>query len=123
MTERGKWPKRPEWLDDARRGPRWADVRTALARVGEEEYLGKLRDVSPGGLGMALKGVCARPGETLRVAVVFDEQVLELEGRVSHARPTNWGSLVGISWAALPEGSKAYLSRRYGAPFPPKDAA
>ena len=123
MTEHRRWPKKAEWLDEARRGPRWADVRTALARVGEEEYLGKLCDVSPGGLGVALKGVQARPGQKLCLAVVFDERVLELEGTVTHARPTTWGSLVGLSWAGLPEGPKAFLTRRYGASFPLEGAA
>ncbi len=107
--------RQPEWMDEARRHPRWADTRTVLAGVGGEEFLGKTRDISVGGAGVALVGARPRPGQTLELSVVFEQRVLALRGRVVHARRARWGSLVGVAWSADDKGVLAFLENRYGA--------
>jgi hypothetical protein len=110
------WPRRAEWLDDARREPRWCDVRTALAKIGDEEYLGKVRDLSLGGLGLAVGGVRARPGQRVQVFVVFERRVLEVGGKVAYARPERWGSFLGVECGPLAEDALRFLSERYSEP-------
>lgn len=105
--------KRPEWMDDPRREERWCDVRTVLARVGSGEHLGKSRDVSLGGLGLALKGAHPRGGEAVDVDVVFDTEVVTFRGRVAYSVPHPWGSLVGVALDGAPGGVREFLSRRY----------
>ncbi len=114
MSPQARWPRSPEWLDDPRRAPRWQDVRTVLARFGEDERLGKTVDVSTGGAGLRVPGPPPPPGARVRLYVVFEEGVRELEGQVVHGRQGQAGSRVGVRWQGLSPELSGFLHRRYG---------
>ncbi len=114
-----EWTRKPEWMDETRREPRWQDVRTLVARWGEEECLGKTRDVSLRGLGVALKGAVARIGDPVSVDVVFEGEVVEFRGRVAHSRPEPWGSLAGVLCDEDDPQRAEFLHRRYAADLSP----
>jgi hypothetical protein len=103
----------PEWLADPRAEPRWREAHTVLAQLREDEYLGKTRDLSCNGAGVALQGVCANPGETIRLQLVLGQTVLGLGGRVVHSRPTRWGSVVGIRREVADRELEEFLGRHY----------
>ena len=116
MGPEKQWTQGSEWLDDARGEPRWRDLRTALAKLGGEEYLGKVRDLSLAGLGLALTGARARRGQRVQLAVVFEHRVVEVSGTVTRAEPQPWGSLVGVEFGPLAEDTRQFLRERYAAP-------
>lgn len=103
----------PEWLADPRAEPRWREAHTVLARLGEDEFLGKTRDLSCNGVGVALQGACAEPGEPIQFQLVFGGAVLGLRGRVVHGRPTPWGSVVGVRREAADPQLEELLGRHY----------
>lgn len=84
-----------------------------MARVGEAECLGKTRDVSLGGLGVAVRDVRPAPGEAIRLDVVFDGEVLAILGRVVHSHPRPWGSLLGIRREGGDAAIEEFLAARY----------
>ncbi len=104
----------PEWIDDARAEARWRDVRTVMARMGQVESLGKTRDLSLGGLGVAIQGMRPAPGDVIHLDVVFEGGVQEIRGRVVHSQPKAWGSLVGVRREGEDAAVEAFLARRYG---------
>ncbi|GAB4271876.1 MAG: hypothetical protein Kow0092_26780 [Deferrisomatales bacterium] len=110
------WPRRAVWLDDARREDRWCDHRTVLANFRGTECLGKTRDVSLGGMGLCLKGVCPPQGERVRVDVVFDRAVQEFRGRVVYVLPRRWGSVVGLRCEGIDPEVRSFLTHRYSSP-------
>ncbi|MEW6489368.1 MAG: hypothetical protein AB1578_15810 [Thermodesulfobacteriota bacterium] len=62
---------------------------------------------------MALQGVCADPGETIRFQLVSGQAVLGLGGRVVHSRPTRWGSVAGIRREGADPELEELLGRHY----------
>ena len=64
-------------------------------RFGADEYLGKTRDLSLGGMQLAVLGGTSRAGDAMRIDVVFERGVIEFRGRVVNALPKPWGSLMG----------------------------
>jgi len=84
-----------------------------MARLGEVECLGKTRDVSIGGLGVAIQGVQPSPGDAIRVEVVFEGEVRGFRGRVVHSHPMAWGSLLGVRCEGGDAGLEEFLARRY----------
>lgn len=116
MGQDTRWPQRSEWLDDARGEARWCDLRTALAKFGDGEYLGKVRDLSLSGLSLALAAVRPRRGQRIEVAVVFERRVVEVSGTVTRVDPTPWGCLVGVECVTPPAETRRFLRERYAAP-------
>ena len=116
MSTQGRWPQRPEWLNDYRQEPRWCDARTASVLVGNDEYLGKTRDISSRGLCVAVKGVCPSTDRRITVDVVFEGEIRGFEGQVVYALPKPWGSQIGIQCEAGSSGTRDFLARRYGWP-------
>lgn len=100
-------------MGDSRAEPRWVDVRTASARSGTDEYLGQVRELSPGGMQLVLVGGTLRAGDASRISVVFERGVTELHGRVVYAFPEPWGSLMGIRCDAGNQTARGFLNRRY----------
>lgn len=105
--------RQPEWLADPRAEPRWQEAHTVLAQLRGDEFLGKTRDLSCNGAKVALQGVCADPGETIRFQLVFGQTVLGLGGRVVYSRPTRWGSVVGIRREVADPELEELLGRHY----------
>lgn len=117
MDAQTQWVRPPDWLDEARNGPRWPDNRTALAKIRGEEYLGKVRDLSLGGLGLALGGDAeARRGERVEVVVVFERRMLDVSGQIAHARYGPEETLLGVACDPLPAGARQFLTERYAGP-------
>lgn len=109
----GPWLQRPTWLADNRSEPRWIDPRTALARVQDDECLGKVRDISLGGVSLSLLEFHPSAGDEIRVDVAFESEVVSFQGRVVYAVDHAWGSVVGVAFNGGGETPKRFLSRRY----------
>ncbi len=107
------WKRQAEWLDDARREPRWLDAKPAVAHVGEVECAGMTGDVSLGGIRVALVGPAPRPGDRIQVEVAFEDRLVEVTGRVAYALRRPWGCVVGVQ---SDESAQAFFARRYFAP-------
>ena len=107
-------PPNTEWFDDTRSERRWIDVLTLVARVADEECLGKTRDVSLGGLGAVLHGLHPTPGEAIAVDILFEGEVREFRGEVVHSAPCREGSRVGIRLGRSVLPLRRFLEARYG---------
>lgn len=105
-----RWKRHPEWLDDARREPRWLDVKPAVAYLGDLECAAMTGDVSLGGVRLALVGHAPRPGERIQVEVAFEDRLIEVNGRVAYALRRPWGCVIGVQTEDSPQ---AFLARRY----------
>jgi len=114
VTPRDAWPQTIEWFDEARSGRRWIDALTLVARVADDECLGKTRDLSLGGLGAILQGLHPAPRATIEVDVVFPGEVQNFRGEVVHAANCGEETLVGVRLHPPAPGLRRFLEARYG---------
>jgi hypothetical protein len=104
----------PEWVDDYRRSRRWVDARTVLARMDREETLGKMVDVSMGGMKVDFASLTPLVGRRLEMAVVFGDRVIDLGGTVLYRRRSGDGSTVGLEFdQPLDQEVEGFLATRY----------
>ena len=113
MIGEKSWAKQPDWIDDKREGTRWVDVRTAVAILGEDEYMGKTGDISMEGLRIALQEVRPAPGEALKIAVVFEDGVVEIEGTIRYSIEKPWGAILGVEYNPGQDAAREFLHDRY----------
>ena len=102
----------PEWMDEARRSPRWRDVCTVLAQgPAEEENLGKSIDFSETGAAIRFeRPPLPGPGLLWRFSVVFERGVRTLTGRVVYVRPDG---RIGVQWEGISNDDLSFLRARY----------
>ncbi len=106
--------KGSEWLDDRRESLRWVDGHMAFVRTEDREQRAVTGDISLGGMQLAVVGDnTADPGPEIVVDVAFEQQVLELRGRVAYAVAKSWGHLVGVRFDRDSEAVRDFLSLRY----------
>ena len=104
----------PEWVSDYRRSRRWVDSRTVLGQVDGEETLGKTVDVSVGGMKVEFPALSPLAGRRLKMALVFDGRVIDLDGTVLHRTPRGEGSCVGVEFEfPLEPEAAAFLAVQY----------
>ncbi|MHB8766001.1 MAG: PilZ domain-containing protein [Deferrisomatales bacterium] len=88
----------------ARRWQRRPSTHTVLVEFSDRECLGKLLDVSEGGVGAVLQGTRHRAGERLHLLAAFPQGPRRFLGVVVFAQAASGSSRVGIRLAETAHG-------------------
>lgn len=79
-----------------------------LLRIGKDEFLARVRDLSDGGFGFVVKGAPVRVGEAVEAGVLLDGGFKSLRGVVRHMVPAaHEGTRVGVGFGEVARAVEA----------------